>query len=500
MLTVGDGVVWIGDDAAAAAHIDTADEVVQLHGRLVTAGFVDAHTHLAATGFALQSLDLSRTTTLTGALAALSDSSRTSTGPIVFGHGWDETRWAEGRAPTAAQLDRAVGHRVAYLSRVDAHSAVVSTALIDRCPGVVDLDGWRGDGVVERDAHHAVRRALDDLRSPADRKDALTTALRHAATRGVTAVHELNAPHIAPYDDFATINAIAAETAVPEVVAYWGALLADDSGDDTVFGFAGDLCVDGAIGSRTAATSEPYADAATSGHLYLNSDEVSEHLVSCTRRNRQAGFHVIGDRATAVVVEGFRRAARIVGVDSLVSARHRLEHVEMCDTDAIRTFARLGVVASVQPAFDAAWGAPGQLYEHRLGAARAEPMNPFGSMHRAGITLAFGSDTPVTPVDPWGAVRAAAFHHEPSQRLTVAAAFDAHTRGGHRARRDDRSGVLAPGRRASYAVWELADQPAGATARQHEPAGLPALHPDMPLPRCVAAVAGGTTVYSEEDG
>jgi predicted amidohydrolase YtcJ len=502
MLTVDGTVAWIGDDAAAGAYTDSADEVVRLWGRLVTPGFVDAHTHLAATGFALQSLDLSGMTTLSDALDALSRSSRATTGPVLFGHGWDETRWPEGRPPTTAQLDRAVGGTVAYVARVDAHSAVVSTALIERCPEIVDLDGWRGDGVVERDAHHAVRRAVDDLRSPADRSQALVVALRHAASRGLTCVHELNAPHIAPYGDFATIRDIAAETAVPEVVPYWGELATDDTDechDDTLAGFAGDLCVDGAIGSRTAAVGEPYADAGTRGHLYLDSEQVSRHVVACTRRNTQAGFHVIGDRATQAVVEGLRRAADIVGTDALVSARHRLEHIETADAAAIQTMARLGVVASVQPAFDAAWGARGELYDRRLGWARAAPMNPFGSMLRAGVTLAFGSDTPVTPFDPWAGVRAAAFHHEPSERISVDAAFEASTRGGHRARRDDRGGVLAPGHPASYAVWDIGPQPDGLPADHRGSADLPALHPDLALPRCVTTVVAGTTVYTEED-
>jgi predicted amidohydrolase YtcJ len=489
MLTVDGNVAWVGDDGTASGYADDVDLVVPLHGRLVTPGFVDAHTHLAATGFALQSVDLSQTTTLDQALDLLSRSSSSSSGPLLFGHGWDETRWPEGRAPTAAQLDRAVGARVAYVARVDAHSAVVSTALLDRCPEIVELDGWRGDGVVERDAHHAVRRSVDGLRTTADRKHALETALLRAASRGITCVHELNAPHIAPFDDFRTIREIATDCAVPEVIPYWGELLGTEPGDGAVFGFAGDLCADGAIGSRTAAMVEPYADADTSGHLYLDSDQIRDHVVACTRRHKQAGFHVIGDRATQVVVDGFTKAAQVVGVPALVAARHRLEHIEMADDSAISTLAQLGIVASVQPAFDAAWGAPGSLYDRRLGSARAEPMNRFGSMARAGITLAFGSDSPVTPLDPWGGVRAAVLHHAPSERLSVAAAFEAHTRGGHAARRDDGGGVLVPGRPATYAVWETGSKLSG----------LPQLDADVPLPRCVRTVVGGTVVFESED-
>jgi predicted amidohydrolase YtcJ len=492
MLTVDGAVAWLGDDDAATGYADDADLVVDLGGRLVTPGFVDAHAHLASTGFALQSVDLSGTSTLTEALDALSAAAGSSAGQALFAHGWDETRWAEGGAPTGPQVDRAVGGRIAYVCRVDGHSAVVSTALLERCPEIAGVDGWRGDGVVERDAHHAVRRAFDRLRTAADRRSALEAALTRAASRGITSVHELNAPHIAPFDDFAVIAEIRQAQAVPEVVPYWGEHLGTGVGDDVVVGLAGDLCVDGAIGSRTAAMAEPYADADTSGYLYLDSGQIRDHVVACTRRGKQAGFHVIGDRAAREVMDGFTEAADIVGVVTLVSARHRLEHIEMPDDHAMATMARLGIVASVQPAFDAAWGAPGQLYERRLGQARSGPMNPFGSMLRAGVTLAFGSDSPVTPLDPWSGVRAAMWHHLPSERLTAGAAFDAHTRGGHRARRDDHAGVLAPDRPATYAVWELGPEP-------NPVEGLPQLHPDLPLPRCVRTVVAGTTVFSAED-
>ena len=517
MLTVDAAVAWIGGDAVASSHADDADLVVELEGRLVTPGFVDAHTHLALTGFALQSLDLSDAASLTEALDWLQQASTAQPGPVLFAHGWDETRWADGRAPTLAEVDRAVGRRVAYLSRVDAHSAVVSSGLLDRRPDLTALDGWHGDGIVERDAHHGARGVVDALRSAGDRRHALLTALRHAASRGITSIHELNAPHISPFSDFRILRELAGETVVPEVVPYWGKLLPgsdDTAGDEPdidlatdIAGYAGDLCADGAIGSRTAAMTQPYADADTTGHLYLDSAQVAAHVVACTRRGTQAGFHVIGDRAVREVTRGFAAAAQEIGVAVLVGSRHRIEHVEMPDAEAIATMARLGIVGSVQPAFDAAWGAVGQLYDRRLGRSRSLPMNPFGSMRRAGVRLAFGSDSPVTPLDPWGGVRAAMFHHSRDERLTARDAFDAATRGGHRARRDDTGGVLAAGAPATYAVWDLDPEPGNPALGSRGGPGssdalttLPDLRPDGPLPRCVHTVVAGATAFRAEDG
>ena len=119
-------------------------------------------------------------------------------------------------------------------------------------------------------------------------------------------VHELGAPHICPPEDFADLGRASRPRApLPEVVAYWGELGAVDKAVELgCAGAAGDLCMDGSIGSRTAALHAPYADADTHGHLYLDAGQVAEHVVACTEAGIQAGFHVIGDRAVTEAVAG----------------------------------------------------------------------------------------------------------------------------------------------------------------------------------------------------
>ncbi|MGI8700473.1 MAG: amidohydrolase [Nocardioidaceae bacterium] len=494
MVTVDGTVAWVGDERGAAGQVREVDDVRDLAGRLVTPGFVDAHVHVGKTGFALQTLDLSTATSLPDALDQLANGCGDSTGRVVVAHGWDESRWPEDRAFTGSELDRAVGGRVAYASRVDAHSAVVTAALVELDPSIATLPGWRGNGAVDRDAHHAARAVVDSLRSVDERRAALLTALRRAASVGLTCVHEVNAPHIAPYDDLDLVDSLRAEHVLPEVVGYWGALQGGEHPDAAVAGFAGDLCADGALGSRTAALNAPYADADTSGHLYVDAQHVRDHVVWCTGRGVQAGFHVIGDRALDAVVAGLRQAAERLGTARMVAARHRLEHVEMPSTEGIAVLAALGVVASVQPAFDAAWGGAEDLYERRLGAERASTMNPFATMHRAGVLLAFGSDSPVTPMAPWAGVRAAVLHSRSDERLSLAAAFAAHTRGGHRARGHDEAGVLSPGADASYAIWDASGLPPAPDG-----GALPDIAHDGALPRCVRTVVSGAVAFDAED-
>ena len=483
-------ITWIGHDDAADGFAGDADEVVDLDGALVTPAFVDAHVHLAQIGLAARGVDLHGCESPAQALDRVARHAAVSDAPIVLGYGWDDTEWSPPQPFARAAVDRAVGDRPAYLARVDVHSAVVSTALVERAPHLTTLPGWSPNGRVERDAHHAARDTANGLVTAAMRTEAIRHALGEAAERGIGLVHELGAPHLSQVEDFERIDEIGAAEAVPGVVRYWGEPGAYElAAEHGCRGLAGDLCVDGAIGSRTAALHDPYHDADTTGHTYLDEGQVRDHVVGCTRHGLQAGFHAIGDRAIATVLAGLRAAAAELGSDAVTAAGHRLEHVEMIDHAGIALLAELGVTASVQPAFDAAWGGPDGLYRRRLGGTRAGAMNPFRAIAQAGVTLAFGSDSPVTPLDPWAGVRAAAWHQTPSQRIPVEAAFAAHTRGGWRAAGEN-AGWLAPGMPATYAVW---DAPGGLTD-----SGFPDLHPDLPLPTCAATVVDGGTVYARD--
>src|SRR5207302_629535 len=98
--------------------------------------------------------------------------------------------------------------------------------------------------------------------------------------------------------------------------------------------------------------------------------------------------------------------------------RHRVEHFEIPSAEQVERAAALGLAISVQPAFDAAWGHPGGLYEQRLGERRAFGMNPFGTLLGRGLEVGGGSDSPITPLDPMWGVWALETHHDPTQRLT----------------------------------------------------------------------------------
>ncbi|MFB6538972.1 amidohydrolase [Streptomyces noursei] len=517
MVVEGDRIAWVGEEGAADSFADGVDEVVHLDGVLVTPAFTDAHVHTTATGLALTGLDLSGAATLADALDRIrAHAAGRPAGGVLLGHGWDASAWPEGRPPSRAELDAVAGGRPLYLTRVDVHSAVVTTALLDLVPGIRERSGYHPEAPLTGDAHHAVRAAAYATVTPAQRAEAQAAALERAASLGIGTVHECAGPEISSEDDFTALLARAAEGTGPRVIGYWAELIASAKEADRIrelgaHGAAGDLFADGSLGSHTAHLHAPYADAPPgcpggthTGTAHLDRDAVAAHVAACTEAGIQAGFHAIGDAALTAVTDGVRAAADRVGLARVRAARHRVEHAEMLTDATIAAFAELALTASVQPAFDAAWGGPDGMYATRLGAERAAGLNPYAALLKAGVPLALGSDSPVTPLDPWGTVRAAVFHRTRAHGISARAAFTAHTRGGWRAIGRDDAGVLVPGAPADYALWRTGDLVVQAPDERVErwstdprsgTPGLPDLTPGNDLPRCLRTVVAGRPVF-----
>ena len=509
-LAVRDGVVaWLGSDDIGRAQFPGA-RTVDLDGCFVAPAFVDSHIHLTATGLLRTGLDLSSATSRRHCLQLLADYVARHPGQPVWGHGWDDTAWPGEPAPSTAEIDAVVGTAPAYLARVDVHSAVASSALRDLVVGLAAVAGFDPQGPLSADAHHLVRAEARRLLTWRQRDDARRAALDAAAAAGIVAVHECAGPQIGGAEDWQEVRGT--EHGV-EVVGYWGEAvstadqaraLIDATG---AAGLAGDLFVDGALGSHTAWLCRPYADARDrTGNCYLNPTVIAEHLSACTEAGVTAGFHVIGDAAAAAVVDALEAVVERFGAPAVARCGHRLEHLEMVSEEQAAKLGAWGIVASMQPNFDALWGGADGMYARRLGVDRAARLNPFALLASAGVPLAFGSDAPVTALDPWATVRAAGHHHTPGSAISMRAAFAAATRGAWRAGgvRDGITGTLVPGAPASYAVWETLNLDVAAPAdgvarwstdpRSRVPA-LPRLDPSDPLPRCRQTVHRGVVLY-----
>ncbi|MDP9021287.1 MAG: amidohydrolase family protein [Actinomycetota bacterium] len=488
-LVRGKRVVWVGDDPAAAPPHAAR---LELPGCTFGPAFVDAHAHLTMTGLSLGGLDLAQVASGAELLNTVATYAQVHTGRVLWGHGYDDHDFPDA-LPSADQLADVTPHCAVYLTRTDRHSCLVdrhtlAAAPLARAAGVERDPEGRPTGVLRREAHRIARRWALGAMAEGDLTAARETAAQHAASLGIGCVHEMGGPDIMGTGDFdAWIN----DRWPVEVIGYWGDLDLTFIAERELRQAGGDLFLDGSLGSHTAALEAPYADVPSdSGRLFHSDDELVESFRDATRSGVQVGVHAIGDAAIRQAV----RCWQAVNAElpdylhgEIRRLRHRLEHAEVLPPDLLAAVAELGLVASVQPAFEATWGGPGGMYERRLDPTRRGWMNPYRALADLGVPLAFGSDANVTPMDPWGGVYAAEHRHHRRHELSRLEAVSASCLGGRFAARQDRvSGVVRAGMRADLAAWEgdpfEADDPRGARCVLTIVRGR-VTHGEAPLPR-----------------
>ena len=365
-------------------------------------GLIDSHVHLTSTGLSLHGDGSSEVRSKEELLAAVRARAVPEAEVVVL-HGFDETRWDRPEHPGIEELD-AASTAPLVIGRADGHLALVNAATI-RLAGIDDVAGLeRGPdgaptGRVTGAANRAVRRWLAASRTEHLIEELQLDAAGLAAARGVTSLHEMSMPREDGERDLEVLLRHRAKLPVDVVPipATMDVPRAIELGLATI---GGDLPVDGSIGARTAALSSPYADGPDEGVAYYDDDELAGFFHDAHGAGLQVGVHAIGDRAIEQVLGAWER---IYGaLDSrerrhFRARRHRIEHFEMPSVPHVERAAMLGLVVSVQPAFDRLWGQVGGLYEIGVGPERAAVMNPFRTMLDRGIVLGAGSDSPVTP-------------------------------------------------------------------------------------------------------
>ncbi|GAB7008701.1 amidohydrolase [Halorubrum trueperi] len=462
-LAVRDGaIVRLGRtyDVRFLKGVDT--DVVDLDGRVLLPGFVDAHTHLTTVGRSLVHADLSTARSPDDAVDRLADRAgeieARSSDPAadwVLGYGYDESAWGDGRYLTSADLDRVSTDRPVAAFREDMHVAAVNGVVLDRFADAFDAapdetvptdDAGEPTGVLFESAIDPIYEAVEP--GPSDTREVIEAALAHCAETGITGFHDMVRNSHAPraYRELDAAGALTARVRINYWSDHLDALrevgLGTSDGSDTVEAGAIKSYTDGSVGGRTAKLSVPYDDAPDrTGRWVVDPEELAETVADATDAGYQFAAHAIGDEAVDAVLDAYADHSHT----DPGAARHRIEHVELASDEAIAWLARTGAVASVQPNF-LKWAGEGGLYDARLGD-RWTGMNRYRDMLDAGVHVAFGSDG--MPMDPLLGVHHAVNAPAESQRLTVTEALRAYTRGAAYAGFDeDRLGTIEPGKRA----------------------------------------------------
>ena len=430
-------VVQLGD----SDHPPDATHAVDLDGGTLSLSFCDSHVHLPATGLYAAGVDLRAATSRDEILAAIEK--QAAGGGLLFAGNFEDP---PGAALDHSDLDSVVGDRPALLARADMHSCVVSGALLRE----LDVKGAEGvdldetgapTGYLREAAAGAAWRWFASSLSARELRAAIDQALDVALSRGVTEVHEMYVVEWQGWDPLDVILEACDDTPL-RVIPY---VATDDVERVKSLGLrtiGGDYFLDGSFGSHTAWLGEPYASppppgSSPNGMSYRTDAEVVDFFTRAQGSGLQVGVHAIGDAAIEQALRGWEEVA--AEDPTVVSAHHRIEHFECATLDQMARASRLGLNVSVQPAFDRFWGGGEGLYADRIGPHRAMSMNRFASMLAARLTVGVGSDSTVTPLDPFLQMASLREHHEEGQRLTPEVAYELHTLGSRRMREPNQS-------------------------------------------------------------
>jgi predicted amidohydrolase YtcJ len=460
--TVGE---WILVDDRHIERVGTgapphAERVVDLPGASLIPGFIDTHVHLTGTGLSGVGIPLERARSSEELLGFVAE--EITHGPTkILAHGFDETHWDEPAFPTLNDLDEIADIPI-ILVRADGHLCLANTAALKES-GALESEGLERDdnaqptGTARRDANSRLQRWFHEALTEHEIRELQLEAAALAASRGITCVHEMAIPALRGRRDVEVLLEHQPQLPV-DVVPYVAEMdipyVMGDLGLETI---GGDLSLDGSLGARTAAVSEPYVDARGTGVLNFSDDDLAEFFHNAHLAGLQVAVHAIGDAAIEQAVRVWERVYRILDTRQrrhFRARRHRIEHFEMPSSNQIERSAALGLAISIQPAFDAEWGHPGALYDRRVGWERAAWMNPFGTLLGRGLEVGAGSDAPITSLDPMYGIWGLEFHHDPTQRMTREQALRIFTIGSARlAHLDEKKGELIPGAHADFAAY-----------------------------------------------
>ncbi len=432
--------VLIDDDRISgtgrASDSPQADRVVDLQGAALAPGFCDAHVHLPATGIYASGMDFRGVREVDEILDAFRAQGEGG-GAVLFGGNFEDPL---DRSMSRHDLDSTVGERPAMLTRADMHSCIVSSALLRQLdlsdPEGIDLDeNGAPTGYLREKAARGAYNWFENNLPRAEQIGAIRAAVRLAYSKGVTSAHEMFVVEWRGWDSFDLFNE-AIEPVALIVRPYLATTEIDRVKSLGYPNIGGDWFLDGSFGSHTAWMKEPFASAPppgspANGVSYRTDDEVYDFFLEGQSAGMQVGVHAIGDAAIEQAVTAWEKVADQVGLDAVGSLGHRLEHFECSGDDHIARSARLGLRISGQPAFDAFWGGRDGLYTERIGWDRARGMNRCRSWLDAGLWVGAGSDSTVTPLDPFLQMRALRAHHVAAECLTGQEALFLHTGGAH---------------------------------------------------------------------
>jgi len=453
MLVKDDRIIIVGSNDEIQRNPNIS-ETVDLEGKTVIPGLIDSHVHMTQTGLNKLGVELNSATSLEEIFEGIKNTPLLKDdGNLVFGIGYDDSKIKERRPPTRWELDVLVPEKYLWLGRVDSHSCVVNTKMLYYLNLPEDIIGIDRDekgkptGVLRAEANSVARKKMLELIDDETRKKALRIAAKEALKKGVTTLNALEGGPLFNDRDFEIVYQYKDKLPI-DIEIFFQTTDVEKAMEYGLKRIGGCIILDGSFGSRTAALFEPYQDdSSTRGVLYFTQEDLDELVVKAHKNGLQLAFHALGERAIEQVLNSYEKAIKLY---PRMDHRHRIEHFELPSREQINKAVGLGIVLSLQPAFEHLWGGPGGMYEERLGSERIKRVKPCKEIIEAGGLIIGGSDSDVTPIDPMLGIHGAVNHSNPSQRIGVKEALKMFTINGAK-------GIFKEAQKGSIEEGKLAD-------------------------------------------
>lgn len=446
----GDRILSIGSGAEIRKLIGPATTVVDLNGRLMLPGFIDNHAHFSSGGFQLQSIDLRYAKNEKEFSGLIAERARKFPGRWITGGDWDHDNWPGGNLPTRELIDGATGNTPVFVNRYDGHMALANSHVLklagvtretpDPPGGTIVRDPRTGEptGVLKDEAMSYVYNVMPDPSSE-ELEDAIRLALAEARKFGVTSIQDISSgADVRAYQTLRDKGELTARLFCRLPISQWkqlaGAGITVPFGDRWIRVGSMKAYADGSLGSTTALFFDPFtSDPATHG---LPSDilldgRLEQWALGADKAHLQLSIHAIGDSANNRILDIFEKAIK---ENPAWDRRFRIEHAQHIHPKDFKRFARLGVIASVQPyhAID-----DGRWAEKRIGHERCKTTYAFRTFLDNRVRMCFGSDWTVGPLNPLLGIYAAVTRRTtnganpggwfPEQKISVAEAVEAYT-------------------------------------------------------------------------
>mgnify|MGYP000032392385 CR=1 FL=1 len=422
LAVVQNKIVRTGPNVEIKKLIGARTRVIDLQGKLMLPGFIDAHTHFLNGGLALRSVQLRTCRTPEEFISRIAAKARElPPGSWVLNGDWDHEQFDPPVLPSRDWIDAVTPDHPVCVNRYDGHMVLVNSlalklAGIDRNTvsppgGEILRDPRSGEPTgILKDAAADLVYAVIPPPSLKEKMEAVRLALKEAAANGVTSVHDMSdASSFEVYQELLRAGELTARLYVyfqiPEIDSFLRLKIKPGFGHPflRLAGLKG--FVDGSLGSATALFFEPYSDnpaayGLLAAHMFPEGI-MEKRLRLADEAGLQVAVHAIGDRANALLLDIMEKIIRENGPRD---RRWRVEHCQHLRKSDMERFGRLGLIASVQPYHaidDGCWA------ERKIGPERVRTTYAFRSLQAAGAVLVFGSDWTVAPLNPLTGIYAA---------------------------------------------------------------------------------------------